>query len=133
MLISAGKNRFTKDNSIELHRLCSKSGVTVVGGASKLITHLYSIVKEPIISYCDRSKSNGNGYYSMGFQLIRETGPGYYWTDGNEMLSRYKCRKSNLKNWLSSFDPSLSEAKNMFNANYKRYWDCGNLVFIFKP
>ena len=129
MLLTAGKNRFKK-NCVELHRLASLNGITVVGGASKLLKHLKNQVNEPIISYCDRDKSNGNVYKTLGFKLIDKTGPGYFWTDGNEVFSRYKCQKQNLKKWLKSFDSSKSESENMFQAGYRRYWNSGNLVFI---
>lgn len=129
MLLTAGKNRFKKD-CVELHRLASLNGFNVVGGASKLLKHLKSQVKEPIVSYCDRDKSNGNVYKTLGFELVDKTGPGYFWTDGNEVFSRYKCQKQNLKKWLKSFDPSKSESENMFEAGYRRYWNSGNLVFV---
>jgi hypothetical protein len=129
MLLTAGKNRFKK-NCIELHRLASLNEITVVGGASKLLKHLKNQINEPIISYCDRDKSNGNVYKTLGFKLIDKTGPGYFWTDGNEIFSRYKCQKQNLKKWLKSFDPSKSESENMFQAGYRRYWNSGNLVFV---
>jgi G:T-mismatch repair DNA endonuclease (very short patch repair protein) len=129
MLLTAGKNRFKKD-CVELHRLASLNGFTVVGGASKLLKHLKNQIDEPIISYCDRDKSSGNVYKTLGFKLVDKTGPGYFWTDGNEMFSRYKCQKQNLKKWLKSFNPSKSESENMFEAGYRRYWNSGNLVFI---
>lgn len=97
MLLTAGENRFKKD-CIELHRLSSLNGFTVVGGASKLLNNLKKQINRPIISYCDRDKSSGNVYKKLGFELINKTGPGYFWTDGNEVFSRYKCQKSNLKN-----------------------------------
>lgn len=129
MLLTAGKNRFKKD-CVEIHRLASLNGFTIVGGASKLVKYLKSQVKEPIVSYCDRDKSNGNVYKTLGFELADKTGPGYFWTDGNEVFSRYKCQKQNLKKWLKSFDPSKSESENMFAAGYRRYWNSGNLVFV---
>lgn len=66
---------------------------------------------------------------STGFNFVRETGPGYFWTDGNTVYSRYRCQKKNLSKWLSSFNSDLSEAENLFRAGYRRYWTCGNLVF----
>lgn len=131
MLLTAGKNRFKKD-CVELHRLASLNGFTVVGGASKLIKCLVTQVNESIISYCDRDKSNGNLYKTLGFELIAKTGPGYFWTDGNEMVSRYKSQKHNLKRWLKTFDSSKSESENMFQAGYRRYWNTGNFVFLLQ-
>ena len=129
MIASAGKNRFNK-SQIELHRLATLINYTVVGGASKLLKQIEQHFNtDRIVSYCDRDKSNGKMYKSTGFDFVRETGPGYFWTDGNSVYSRYRCQKKNLANWLPSFDASLSEAENLFRAGYRRYWTCGNLVF----
>jgi len=129
MIASAGKNRFNK-SQIELHRLATLINYTVVGGASKLLKQIEQHFNtDRIVSYCDRDKSNGKMYKSTGFNFVRETGPGYFWTDGNSVYSRYRCQKKNLANWLPSFDASLSEAENLFRAGYRRFWTCGNLVF----
>lgn len=129
MIASAGKNRFNK-SQIELHRIATVQNYTVVGGASKLLKQIEQYFDtDKIVSYCDRDKSNGKMYNSTGFDFVRETGPGYFWTDGNRVFSRYKCQKKNLASWLPGFDASLSEAENLFRAGYRRYWTCGNLVF----
>ena len=82
-----------------------------------------------IISYCDRSKSAGQGYLAMGFKFDRVTNPGYFWTEGNEVISRHKCNHKNLQKWLIGYDSTLTEFENMYNAKYRCYWDCGNFVF----
>lgn len=131
MLLSAGRSRFGSGD-IEIHRIAAKKNTSVIGGAGKLLKYLLSISDyERVIAYCDRDKSNGNVYQQLGFDLIKHTGPGYFWTDGNEIISRYRCQKSKLKNWLPLFDPLLSESENMFAAGYRRYWTCGNLVFEY--
>jgi hypothetical protein len=130
--ISMGKNRFDKkenSDSYELIRLASKFGITVVGGVSKLIAAFKSTHCGSIISYCDRSKSSGNGYKSAGFDLIGETDSGYFWTDGTEIISRYRAQKSKISKLVPTADLSKSESEIMFSAGYRRYWDCGNYVF----
>lgn len=130
MVISAGRNRFGK--KYELHRFATLKYHTVVGGASKLLSHLRKYINtDHIISYCDQDKSIGNIYKSLGFSFLRETGPGYFWTNGTEIFSRYKCQKKNLKNWLKTYDPNKSESENLFDAGYRRYWNTGNLVFEY--
>lgn len=130
MAMTAGHSRFDKRKYTEIHRLAAGLNVNVVGGASKLLKYLTVLLPDTnIITYCDRDKSNGAVYHKLGFTLVRETGPGYFWTDGTEIVSRYKSMKKNLAKWLPSYDPSLSESANMFNAGFRRYWNCGNLVF----
>lgn len=128
MVMSFGKDRF-KSGHMELHRMASAHGTVVVGGASKLLAHFRKYNTSPLVSYCDIDKSSGNVYKELGFKLIRQTAPGYFWTDGNNIFSRYMCQKKKLVKWLSNFDASKSEAENMFSNGYRRYWTSGNYVF----
>ena len=131
MMMSIGKSRFKVDYDYEILRMCAKSDITINGGVSKLVSHLKKLFPTSIIvSYCDLSKGTGVGYLKAGFTLVGTTQPGYFWTNGNNIISRYKSQKANLNKWLGTFDPLLSEAVNMFNANYRRYWDCGNAIYI---
>lgn len=125
--IVLGKNRYNK--GVELIRLATLQNITVVGGFSKLLR--YS--NEPEIhTYCDIDISNGRGYIAVGFKETGSTGPGYFWTNGTNKLSRYMCQKSKLLALLGNkFDPNKSEAENMFNAGYRRYWNCGNYKLVF--
>ena len=129
MLITIGKTRFNRDQKYEIIRVSSAPGLTIVGGLSKLINNVCSTIDLPLITYCDIDKSDGNGYKSAGMTIVKSTGPGYFWTDGNQIISRYKSQKKNLSNWLLSFNPNLSEAENMFAAKFRRYWNCGSILF----
>jgi hypothetical protein len=128
MAISVGRSRFSGDG-LELYRLAASLDTTVVGGGSKLLKFLSTLDNSELVSYCDRSKSFGNGYRSMGFEYIGTTEPGYFWTNGVDIISRYKTRKNSLKKWMPSYDESLSESENMFRESFRRYWDCGNYIF----
>jgi hypothetical protein len=133
MLMSLGKSRFKKDVDYEVLRMCSALNFTVVGGVSKLVNKIKKLCPaSTIVSYCDLSKSNGGSYIKAGFTKLNQSKPGYFWTDGNVPISRYRCQKKKLKSWLLTFDPTLSESINMFNAGYRRYWDCGNAVLLLK-
>lgn len=124
------KSRYNKKYDWELLRFANKKFVTVVGGFSKLLTHFRKHYSGTIISYADRQRSTGKVYLLNGFTLLNKTDPGYYWTDGNIVISRYKSMKNKLSSWLTNFDPIKSEAENMFANKYKRFWDCGQLVFV---
>lgn len=132
LAISIGKSRFDKSSPYELLRMCGAPGVNVAGGLSKLMKFIKSqLDNSQIITYCDRSKSRSVGYQSAGFELVRATDPGYYWTDGTNVVSRYRAQKHQLEKWLPNYNPSLSESANMFAQKYRRYWDCGNWVLKF--
>lgn len=132
LVISIGRSRFDSDFSYELLRMCGAPGITVSGGLSKLMTYIKNQLNQSeIVTYCDRSKSRGLGYIAAGFQLIRSTDPGYFWTDSTNIISRYRSQKSRLHQLLSNFDPTQSESQNMFANRYRRYWDCGNWVLKY--
>lgn len=132
LAISIGQSRYDKTYPYELLRMCGAPGITVAGGLSKLMHHIKKQLNgADIITYCDRSKSRSRGYQSAGFELIRTTDPGYFWTNGGAVVSRYRAQKNQLAKWLPNFDPQMSESANMFANRYRRYWDCGNWVLKF--
>lgn len=134
MIMTFGSPRFNKKYDWELIRLASKRGVTVVGGSSKLFSHFKktTTIEKGVICYSDRRFGEGDVYLNLGFTKMQPTGPGYYWTDGNVVWSRTRFQKNKLNKLLVDFDPSKSEAENMFDNNYRRLWDCGVNVYSYK-
>lgn len=129
--ISIGQNRFRK-NELEIIRFASEHNITIVGGLSKLLKCIRTQCADLVITtYCDRDISTGAGYRSAGFQVIEYTKPGYFWTDGRDIISRYRTQKKQLANWLNNYDPNESESVNMFRAGYLRYWNTGNIVLRY--
>ena len=65
----------------ELNRFCMKSGISVVGGASKLFKGFIRLYDpHTIVSYADRRWSIGNVYEKLGFDFSHVTVPNYwYW------------------------------------------------------
>jgi hypothetical protein len=127
-LLTFGKPRFDEHHEWEILRSCSLNGVTVVGGFDKLIDHfIKNYCPKSIISYVDRQYFSGSGY--KNWSLLKTTSPGYFWTNGTDIISRFKSQKAQLKKWLPTYDSSKSETDNMKNAGYYRYWNCGNHVF----
>lgn len=124
--------RFTKDYDFELLRLCTKKGITVVGGASKLFSAFRR--EHPtasVISYANRRWSNGAIYQTLGFTLLRASAPNYWYVRGEEIVSRYQAQKHKLPALLGEeFDERLSETENMERAGFEKLYDCGNLVFV---
>ena len=78
--------------------------------------------------------SNGNVYEKLGFELIRETGPNYFWHKKyGEIIPRYKSQKRNLAKLLGeAYNPAETEVENMTRNKYYRCFDCGNLVYEMK-
>lgn len=88
-MMSFGAPRFKrseddKQNTLELIRLCSKTGISVVGGPSKLLQYaIHNHVSPHILyidSYCHLDISNGKVYDNLGFEFVSE-GPSLYFVD----------------------------------------------------
>ncbi len=130
--------RYNNNYDWELIRYCSKKYLTVVGGASKLLSHFRKEHKGSIISYANRRWSTGGLYKALGFTMINVSPPNYFYfktRDGGGIIdytlySRIKFQKHKLKELLKNYDPSLSEKENMFLNGYRAIYDCGNLVYV---
>lgn len=131
-VMTFGKTRFNKNYEWELLRFSSELGCHVVGAAGKLLKHFERNWKPTsIISYADRRWSQGQLYNALGFELLRESPPDYWYFGNNSFVlqSRVKYQKHKLSALLEDFRPELSEVQNMKNNGFKRIFDCGNLVF----
>lgn len=135
-VMTFGKRRFDDKEGFELIRYCTIANFNIIGGAGKLLAYfrkLYS--NQTIISYADKRWSTGNLYTQLGFTLLHESAPNYYYIHPDNVLKRYNrinFQKHKLHAILESFDPLLSEAENMKNNGYFRIYDCGNYVFELK-
>lgn len=133
-LITVGKSRYSKSADIEILRICTKMGYTIVGGTDRLFAKVRQDYNDAsIVSYCDLSKFTGGVYERLGFICNNRAKPSPHWTDGNYLINRHKCTRENAKKWVSEFDDNLSVTENMFRAKYRRYWDCGQSSWIYTP
>ena len=118
------------NNEYEMLRFCNKLNTNVIGGASKLFKYFirkYNPVK--IISYADRSYSNGNLYKQLGFQLQHITEPNYYYVIGHKKYNRFNFRKDILVK--QGFDKNKSEHEIMLERKIYRIFNSGNYKFIY--
>jgi possible homing endonuclease len=124
--------RFNKKYEYELIRFCSKRNYNIIGAASKLWKYFVNKYNpKSVITYANRRFSKGNVYTALGFTFIEAINPNYFYFKSGELelSSRVKFQKHKLKDKLNTFDENLSEAENMFNNDYRRIYDCGNLKF----
>jgi hypothetical protein len=131
MVMSFSKHK----NGYEIIRMATKCGTQIRGGASKLLTHFLRKYPVDLYTFADLRYSTGRVYYKLGFNKLRISNPGYFYTrqlsgDSNYLiLSRQRCQKHNLSNLLGDqFDPGLSEPLNMFNNGFRRVWTAGNIL-----
>lgn len=123
--------RFTSSYDYELVRLCSLTGITIIGGASKLLkAFLREYPGQNIISYSDRRWSIGNVYKTLRFTKISTSAPGYRYYKKLMSFSRHKFQKAKLKELFPDiYSDDLTEVEIMQQAGYYRVFDCGNDVW----
>lgn len=132
-VMTFGKPRFAKGYDWELIRYATKGGITVVGGASRLLAHFRKHFSGSIITYSDRRWGNGQVYSAIGFKKISTSKPNYWWVREGRRITRYQSQLNLLPELLGpSYDPALSEAANMTAAGWVRIQDLGNDVFAMK-
>ena len=142
-VMTLGKPLFTRlSNCIEIYRLASKTNLTVVGGASKLLKYFernLSTGYDNIITYADGAISKGEVYNKLGFGFLKKSESGYFYVNLNSKtkLSRYQCSKANIKKSFDSnsqeikyFNDSETEAVNMYKNGFIKIVTPKQLSFI---
>ena len=134
-VMTFGKSRFNKNAEWELLRYCSSKNVTVVGGAARLLRCFEQQYNFPsIVSYCDLRYGTGKMYEEIGFTLIGQTNPNYWYLKNYQNLeTRIRYQKHKLSKLLPEFDATQSEWTNMQNNGYDRIWDCGSSIYLKNP
>lgn len=133
-VIGIGKSRFNAHHPYELLRFCTRSGLTVVGGFSKLLRHCLATHTLPsLISYCDIRVFSGTLYERNGFRFSHRSTPGYFYYKSGMIRSRHEFQKHKLSQILPDVDPLLSEHENCNRNGWLRVYDCGQNVYYYEP
>lgn len=138
-ILTLSKPRFTKHAECEIIRFCSKAGVTVVGGLSKMFTQAQKDLNfTSCITYADLRFGSGESYSKLGFVFQQITPPNYwYFNTGRienhcvKVESRIKYQKHKLSKLFKNFDINLTEWENMKNNKFNRFWDCGSARYFW--
>lgn len=104
--------------SFELIRFCCKSGITITGGLSKLMSH-FCIEKKAgdIMTYIDKQFSNGDSFIKAGFKKHSETPPLYF------LVNKKTFERISLKDKDENFDKKL----------FYKTQNSGNIKMTFIP
>jgi len=114
----------SKENTYELLRFCNKLNTLVAGGASKLFRYfLNNFIVNEVVSYSDYSRSKGNMYQKIGFNLQHNSDPNYYYVIDGVRKHRFAFRKDRLID--EGFDKNKTEIQIMNERGYFRIFDCG--------
>ena len=113
-----GRNKM-KEAEWNLNRFCNKSGIIVVGGASKILDFfIKNYLPNRIISYSDKDWSRGNLYEKLGFKKVYEIGPDYKY-----IIDSKRIHKSNFKKSITG----VSESE----LDLPKVWDCGKIKWEY--
>lgn len=130
-----GQEKTDNDSTWELSRFCNKSGISVIGGASKLLNYFENKYNpKSVKSYSNRSYTSGKLYEKLGFELKRISNPDYVWVDtsNDKAYNRVNAQKRNIKKFLNdeSVDVIKTEKQIMEEHNYAQVYGSGTITWI---
>ena len=113
---------------LDLSRLCSKRGVTVVGGLSKLLSRVRKENPNTTIqSFVDQRYADGHSLKRLGFVCVSET-LGFKWVDRNRTHNRSYCRANMNGCGLSEADCAESMGLlKIYDAGQAKWTLCGTI------
>lgn len=111
----------------ELHiiRFCSKLNTQVVGGFSKLLSH---VLKETagridrVVNFVDLRYGTGKYLLQLDFKLVSKS-LGWKWTDGANTYNRRKCR-ANMD------ERRLTEKEHASELGWYKIYDAGQAKYV---
>jgi len=86
-----------------------------------------------VISYSDNEWSTGNLYNAIGFTLVKEVAPSYWYLKPNEhrLYHRYSFNKQKLIQL--GYSSELTESQITKEMGLLKVWDCGKKKWILRP
>ncbi|KKL47519.1 hypothetical protein LCGC14_2334770, partial [marine sediment metagenome] len=118
---------------IVLNRLCFKDGFNVQGGASKLFKRMVDWAREKsytsIVSWSDNCWTEGRIYGVLGFELVKEHPPDYfYWDIQNR---RYVSKQTQQKK-KTGCPEGMTEREWCIKRGLSRIYDTGKRLWTFE-
>jgi transposase len=128
-VITFGKSRYNKNYDWELIRFAIKKGYSISGGFSKLLNHFKKFHNGSIVSYADRTYSNGKLYETNGFKLLKINDPAYWYVKKNTetLIHRSNFRKDKIKQNISD---KRTEDEIMREKGFNKIFDCGTKTYV---
>lgn len=131
-LMTFGKSRYNKNYTWELLRFCNKINTNVVGGFSKLLSYFRNTHKGSIVTYADRSYSNGGVYECNGFTLKHINKPSYHYVNTNKEFLVYRSNFTKKKLLEHLYKPEWTEEELALELGYNKIFDCGTKTYILE-
>lgn len=133
-LMTFGTPRYSSKYDLELLRLCSKSNVTVVGGASRLFKDACDSFDQgtKILSYCNRAKFTGDVYKKIGMTEVRSTDAQEVWSKDHEFVTANMLRARGYDQLFhTDYGKDVSNEELMIKNKWRPVFDCGQYVFEY--
>ena len=109
------QDKHRREGAVEVCRFATRLDTIVVGGFSKILSSIKTWALEQgfskILTYADLDTGTGGVYAKAGFELIGDTGPAYWYTDGLERFDRFKYRAANGKS-----EREMAEASGVYRV-----------------
>jgi hypothetical protein len=133
-VMTFAKPRYNKEYDWELVRFSGTKGITVVGGFSKLLSAFRKDHEGSIISYADRTYSNGDVYSKNGFNLKKINRPGFRYVNLNTGTIKHRSMytKKRLLQMLNITDTTKSESELAADLGLQKIFDCGTLTYVLE-
>lgn len=128
--ISIGECRTEKTENLEIIRFASLKYHNVVGSLSKLIKN--SGIRN-LMSFADRRiSSTVNSCYEHIFKTCSITEPNWFGYNKKDYIlkSRWNFTIEKFSDEITNFDHSKTVEENMYDNNYDKIYDSGNLKFV---
>lgn len=132
-VMTFGTPRYTTKYYSELLRLCTKPGLTVVGGAERLFKFATrDLGIDEIISYCDISKFKGDVYERIGMKFQKYTEPQEIWSRGSRKITANLLRQRGFDQLFgTNYGKGTSNNDLMIADGWLPVYDCGQAVYTF--
>ena len=117
------------NTGLVLNRLAFKSGIQIIGGASKLVKNTINKFDQDVITWSDNRWSTGKLYESIGFEFDKELGPdySYYHLKSGKRVPKQSMRKSD-----TGCPPEITEREWCNNLGYYQIYDCGKRRYVYR-
>ena len=132
-IMTFGQPRYNKKYKWELLRLCSRSDLKIVGGASKLFAaFIREHISESIISYCDLAKFSGDVYTELGMELDHVSQPAKIWSKDDKYITDNLLRQRGYDQLFgTNYGKGTSNEDLMIENKWLPVYDCGQAVYTY--
>lgn len=132
-VMTFGKPRYNNKYYSELLRLCTKPGISLVGGASKLFKFATeSLGLDEIISYCDLSKFTGDVYEKIRMKHLYDTDPQEIWSKDDRKITANLLRQRGFDQLFGTdYGKGTSNTELMLHDGWLPVFDCGQAVYAY--